>query len=118
MIITIKYPCKYRLKFAVLDQGIFCGNSANYILFDGNKQNIYSIACYLNSEIPNWFFKCYSTNSNVNGYEVDNLPIPNTLPKKLEIIYRYLNLMMGVTKKEYMYIGAIKSAITSNKNKQ
>lgn len=86
---------KYRLKFAVLDQGIFCGNSANYILFDGNKQNIYSIACYLNSEIPNWFFKCYSTNSNVNGYEVDNLPIPNTLPKKLEIIYRYLNLIVS-----------------------
>ena len=23
----------------------------------------------------NWYFKAFSTNSNVNGYEVDNLPI-------------------------------------------
>lgn len=23
----------------------------------------------------NWFFRCFSTNSNVNGYEVDNFPI-------------------------------------------
>ena len=83
---------KYRLKFAVLDRGIFCGNSANYILFDSNQHNIYSTAGYLNSEIPNWFFKCYSTNSNVNGYEVDNLPIPNTLPQSLDTVYRYLNL--------------------------
>jgi Alw26I/Eco31I/Esp3I family type II restriction m6 adenine DNA methyltransferase len=83
---------KFRLKFAVLEQGIFCGNSVNYILFDSIQHNIYSAACYLNSEIPNWFFKCYSTNSNVNGYEVDNLPIPNTLPQSLDTIYRYLNL--------------------------
>jgi Alw26I/Eco31I/Esp3I family type II restriction m6 adenine DNA methyltransferase len=82
---------KYRLKIAVLDKGIFCGNSANYILFDSNSQNIKCVASYLNSEVPNWFFKCYSTNSNVNGYEVDNLPIPNTFPIVLEIIYNYIN---------------------------
>ena len=84
----------YRLKFAVLNEGIFCGNSANYILFDSNQQNIYSTGCYLNSEIPNWFFKCYSTNSNVNGYEVDNLPIPNTLPESLATIYNYLHIIV------------------------
>ena len=28
-----------------------------------------------NSSLINWFFKKLSTNSNVNGYEVDNLPI-------------------------------------------
>lgn len=37
-------------------------------------------------------FKCYSTNSNVNGYEVDNLPIPNTLPESLATIYNYLHI--------------------------
>ncbi len=83
---------KYRLKIAVLSENIFCGNSANYILFDSNDQNIYSVASYLNSEIPNWFFKCYSTNSNVNGYEVDNLPIPPNFPIFLEYLYRYLNV--------------------------
>lgn len=31
--------------------------------------------------------------------------------------YRYLNLMMGVTKKEYMYIGAVNSAIVNKKRR-
>ena len=31
---------------------------------------------FLNSKTINWFFRCFSTNSNVNGYEVDNFPIP------------------------------------------
>jgi Alw26I/Eco31I/Esp3I family type II restriction m6 adenine DNA methyltransferase len=82
---------KHRLKIAVLEKGIFCGNSANYVLFDNNTQNIKCVASYLNSEVPNWFFKCYSTNSNVNGYEVDNLPVPNTFPIILETIYNYIN---------------------------
>ena len=30
----------------------------------------------LNSKPINWFFRCFSTNSNVNGYEVDNFPLP------------------------------------------
>lgn len=29
----------------------------------------------LNSHLLNWFFAKLSTNSNVNGYEVDNIPI-------------------------------------------
>lgn len=32
--------------------------------------------------------------------------------------YRYLNLMMGVSKKEYMYIGAVHSAIVNRKNQK
>ena len=47
-----------------------------------------------------------------------NRGLMNRMEAKVKKGYRYLNLMMGVTKKEYMYIGAIKSAITSNKNKQ
>ena len=29
----------------------------------------------LNSRLINWYFKLFSTNSNVNGYEIDNIPI-------------------------------------------
>ena len=32
--------------------------------------------------------------------------------------YRYLNLMMGVTKKDYMYIGAVNSALKNKKLKE
>lgn len=31
--------------------------------------------------------------------------------------YRYLNLMMGVTKREYMYLGAVNSAIVNKKRR-
>ena len=63
---------KYRLKMAIADEGIFCVNSVNYLLC-GDK--IYYFLGLLNSRLLNWFFAKLSTNSNVNGYEVDNIPI-------------------------------------------
>lgn len=64
-----------RLKMTLLPKGVFCGNSVNYILFDsGSLQKEYFLAL-LNSSLLNWYFKKFSTNSNVNGYEVDMLPI-------------------------------------------
>ena len=38
--------------------------------------SLYCLLGFLNSKTLNWFFRCFSTNSNVNGYEVDNFPIP------------------------------------------
>ena len=40
-----------------------------------SDEKIYSVLALLNSKVLNWFYKKLSTNSNVNGYEVDNLPI-------------------------------------------
>ncbi len=65
---------RYRLKFAFLSNGIFCAHSANYVLFK-NDEIAKLYMGILNSELLNWYFKKYSTNSNVNSYEVDNLPI-------------------------------------------
>ena len=63
---------KYRLKMAIADEGMFCANSVNYLIC-GDK--IYYFLGLLNSHLLNWFFAKLSTNSNVNGYEVDNIPI-------------------------------------------
>ena len=45
-----------------------------------------------------------------------------TLTQKMESNvkngYRYLNLMMGVTKKDYMYLGAVNSALVNKKLKE
>lgn len=74
-----------RLKMTIIDNGIFCGNSANYILIeDSSLQQEYLLAL-LNSRLMNWYFKLFSTNSNVNGYQVDNLPIakPGTYGTKI-----------------------------------
>ena len=35
----------------------------------------YYILGLLNSKLLNWYFSKISTNSNVNGYEIDSLPI-------------------------------------------
>ena len=63
---------KYRLKMMLINEDIFCANSVNYLLPEENLEYLLGLC---NSHLLNWFFKKLSTNSNVNGYEVDNLPI-------------------------------------------
>ena len=67
---------KNRLKMALVEAGIFCGNSVNYILVCDKKISYKFLLALLNSRLLNWYFKMLSTNSNVNGYEVDNFPMP------------------------------------------
>lgn len=63
---------KYRLKMTLSKAGCFCANSVNYLLLDDHIEYFLGIC---NSKLMNWFFKKLSTNSNVNRYEIDNLPI-------------------------------------------
>ncbi len=65
---------KLRIVSTIVPAGVYLANSCNYILADG--QDLYYLLGIFNSKIINWYFRCFSTNSNVNGYEVDNLPIP------------------------------------------
>ena len=66
---------KIRIVMALIPSGYYLANSCNY-LFAPDGLDIYSLLGVLNSKLINWFFRCFSTNSNVNGYEIDNLPIP------------------------------------------
>jgi hypothetical protein len=68
---------KIRLKMTIIDPEIFCGNSVNYILTNDKNLEYEFLLGILNSRLMNWFFKVFSTNSNVNGYEVDNFPVPD-----------------------------------------
>ena len=70
---------KIRLKMTILEADVFCGNSVNYILIEDKLIEYEFILGLLNSTLLNWYFKVFSTNSNVNGYEVDNFPIPDIL---------------------------------------
>lgn len=75
---------KYRLKMTIADEGLFCANSVNYLLCGDET---YYFLGLLNSHLLNWYFAKLSTNSNVNGYEVDNIPIQiaeSTLYKAVE----------------------------------
>ena len=66
---------KIRLKAAVSDEGVFCADSCNYLM-GTTELSVYLLCGLLNSSVLNWAFRKFSTNSNVNSYEVHNLPIP------------------------------------------
>ena len=63
-----------RLIMSIVPAGLYLANSCNYIL-PSKEYNLYALLAILNSKLMNWFFRCFSTNSNVNGYEIDNFPI-------------------------------------------
>jgi len=66
---------KWRLKMAMAYPPYFCANSVNYLLLNTENDFDYFILGVLNSKLLNWYFAKLSTNSNVNGYEIDGLPI-------------------------------------------
>ena len=66
---------KTRIVMSLVPQGFYLANSCNYV-FAPKSYEIESLLGILNSKLINWYFRCFSTNSNVNGYEIDNLPIP------------------------------------------
>lgn len=64
---------KVRIVACIIPKNIYLANSCNYLLPLVNFE-IKAQLALLNSKLMNWYFKCFSTNSNVNGYEVDGLP--------------------------------------------
>jgi len=68
----------FRLKATIVDPPAFLANSCNYLL--GKKtMSLRFVLGLINSSVLNFVFKCKSTSSNVNGYEVDELPIPKDI---------------------------------------
>ena len=70
---------RYRLKMTLSNAGEYCANSVKYLMC--GQDNFYFLGL-LNSHLLNWYFAKLSTNSNVNGYEVDNIPIKIDETKK------------------------------------
>ena len=74
---------KFRLKATIIDPPAFLANSCNYLL-DKNNMNFNFVLGLINSKLLNFIFKCKSTSSNVNGYEVDDLPFPKNIDETIE----------------------------------
>ena len=91
-------------KMTISERGIFCANSVNYLLIDDNDIEFFLGLC--NSRLLNWFFAKLSTNSNVNGYEVDNLPIkiPTDEGKKIVtlLVHRLLENPLDTVAEEQL----------------
>lgn len=67
---------KIRIIMSIVPAGYYLANSCNYLLPNEEFPAKYLLGL-LNSKLINWFFRKFSTNSNVNGYEVEQFPIPS-----------------------------------------
>jgi adenine-specific DNA-methyltransferase len=72
---------RVRLKMNLIKDA-YCANSTNYLTFKNEVNPKFFLALF-NSKLMNYVFKQFSTNSNVNGYEVENLPIRINLPDQI-----------------------------------
>lgn len=66
---------KIRIVATIIPKGVYLAHSCNYII----PQKDIDIKCLLgivNSKLYNWYFRLFSTNSNVNSYEIESIPIP------------------------------------------
>lgn len=64
---------KRRIKSVIVNENSFLANSCNYLL-KPKDYDLELLIALLNSNLYNFLFKTRSTSSNVNGYEIDNLP--------------------------------------------
>lgn len=67
---------KIRLVMTIVPEGMYLGHSCKYIM-PIEELPLECVLGIMNSKLANAFFRCFSTNSNVNGYEIDNIPIPS-----------------------------------------
>ncbi|MBQ5981798.1 MAG: Eco57I restriction-modification methylase domain-containing protein [Prevotella sp.] len=100
---------RVRLKMAI-SKNVLCANSVNYLSFNSNVNVLFMLGL-LNSKLLNYVFKQFSTNSNVNGYEVDNLPILNATEEKQRAISTLVKDILVLKEREEL-------SDTSNLEKQ
>lgn len=77
---------KIRLIMTIVPQGMYLANSCNYIM----PHHTLSAECLLgilNSKAANLFIRCFSTNSNVNNYEAENIPVPKLSDRQQQEIH-------------------------------
>lgn len=88
---------KIRLVMSIVPENIYLANSCNYIL-ESKDLNLECLLGILNSKMTNWYFRCFSTNSNVNGYEIDNIPIPSLSSVQQQPIIDLVNQILEAKK--------------------
>ncbi|PJE57806.1 MAG: hypothetical protein COU81_04075 [Candidatus Portnoybacteria bacterium CG10_big_fil_rev_8_21_14_0_10_36_7] len=91
-----------RLIMTIIPKGQFCANSCNYVISNDENYSIFFLLGLYNSYLLNWIFKKTSTNSNVNCYEIENLPVPTLDEKNNSIagkIDEYVKEILSITNK-------------------
>jgi hypothetical protein len=79
-----------RIIAARISKGNFCLDTVSYITKESSKIDLDLIIALLNSEILDWYFRLGSTNSKVNEYQFNSLPIPTFLEERAIIAWQPL----------------------------
>ncbi len=88
---------KIRIIMALIPKDIYLANSCNYLLPTKEFPPKYLLGL-MNSKLINWYFRCFSTNSNVNGYEVEAFPVPNATPAQQAPIIALVDKILAAKK--------------------
>lgn len=89
---------KIRLISTLIPSGFYLAHSCNYII-PSNNYDLKWLLGILNSKLANWFFKCFSTNSNVNSYEIEAIPFPLTPKAQQKPIIDLVDSILTAKKK-------------------
>ena len=65
-----------RLIATILPQNYFCSHTVGYLYDINQNYSLEFLLALLNSTLLDWRFNLTSTNNNINGYELEALPIP------------------------------------------
>jgi hypothetical protein len=94
---------KQRLIAGKLSTPAVVGHSCKHLIIrDGNFKIDYLLAL-LNSDLLNWYFKMFSTNNNVNGYELELLPIKIASASETAELEEVAQSLSGLVETSYEY---------------
>ncbi len=77
-----------RIIAAHVPKGNFCIDSVSYIIEEYSEVDLDLLLALLNSKILDWYFRLGSTNSMINEYQVNSLPVPAFAERKLDINWK------------------------------
>lgn len=69
-----------RIIAAPIPKGVHCFQSISYVTEDSSTIDLDILLLLLNSTLYDWFFRIFSTNSQINEYQFNNLPFFYTPP--------------------------------------
>ena len=90
---------RIRIKGSILPSGIVVGNSTNCIEKVSDEYSYEYLLGLLSSEVANWFFRKFSTNNNVNAYEVVNVPFPKATKQQISQVEKSVKKLLEMASK-------------------
>ncbi len=79
-----------RIIAARIPRGSFCLDTVSYVTEESSQMNLDLLLALLNSKILEWYFRLGSTNSKVNEYQFNALPVPAIIERGPDVEWKAL----------------------------